>query len=1822
MPQYQPTSYYDWSNRGHGANLTTTGVLAVDADYDTYAGDEVITTNTVYTDSTYVMYDSTNVRYLNDTNISMFDTSGISIYDSGSFTMYTSASPVSRVFTVDSTGKVGIGLQHTQPHSTAPERPVFDLHVRGTVGVENFIYHNNDTDTYILFGSDEETHYVDSNGVPDLNQTTDVNEINLRTGGKDMIQMSAQSSQNVWTDGVIELNLGDMNPADNRVEIVFTSTYHQGQIKYIATYDISAEPPADQYTEYVQLEQTDMEGWMTFVKAIASSWNTQQPGGHHSSGLPVLLQVDEPTSSWNMMFGGRLRWVWQIGRDTEQPGVTVEVQADVPEQELEFFVPNAVQSEADVLIFQPEVVLNKGMEDVDVVARTSTNSRALVIDGSTSNVVVNDTGQGDTDFIIRGEETPDNFNTDNREFFIAKPSKHNVTIYGRHDGDDYTGDILSVKGADINGYNSLNVTFSEVTIGDVNHGTNFRVKSDRYGLATEYDVIHDSNKDFDGKLAWDRNSALYIHSGTGKVGLGTDNPAATLHVNGDAQIDGNLTVKGVTNQVDTLVSVTSAIDITNSGTGPALTVKQTGTQPVMTVLDDNVTAFHIEDGGHVGINTDDPFAWLHVNAGVHGRIAQFTGRSEFSESDDLLLKSDLSGFEWEVPERPGVHSRLTTVVHAPAGIDNLLYTSWTINAANNSVYTDSDETQVGIGTDNPQAKLHVPQPVGKTIGGIDLTKSCILAGDTTRGIGIDENEIIKREGTNGGQLNIASQGSNASIKFKTGYKPEIGGAAYDRMTIDPDGNVGINTINPQDKLHVSREPIRVSHDIGANTSHTLLNFASDRTIDDYGGVNSVYWRVNLQTPSNEHRRGDLRFGAKTNILDSTIVDHVTFTHDGKVGIGTTSPDKKLTLAGNFRIEKTAVDGSDLGLDFNVGGAADHPELNIYDKDGTAGVFTVKNKNIGINTSQPSRKLDVYINENNSAVNDYRELDGIRITNSNETTGTKTALLFNTNGSSVGIVGERISTDSMRMLFITEGMDGDPWPVMSLVSNEGRVGIGTDSPETAVDIRGYNDRNTVLRVGKSNTGAQGHGAIEVTQDGMAGGGISYNGDNSPSFVNDEEADYVTFYRMSSGTRHRVMSYSYGSSTVNVHGSHVTDESYTNGWFRNYLTDKGLYNEANNNHIYSDSQKYWNMTGGDTHTGLRLRTGGFNGDVQGYLYASSSSEIGFLDAGGHWAMLHLNGTGTTFKANQEEQFKIGRGLLTGSYGTVETAGAGKDGWAGYNINGQAVFMHTAANATTPAQTGLYDDANSGWFLRSLSLGATSLYYNKEERLLTSPAGATIYAYGADSNQALLIRQMSSNGVDTGIRFVSQTGSPYTQWGEISYNHGDTSSFDHTNSFKFIGTETSTAFMFGSTSGSESSKKASLLPLNDYTGQLGNVDHRWREASIGKITIDDAIYHQADTNTYMQFQTDQIDLATNGASRVLSNNNGVVLNDNLSIEAHGRMGLDEKHTGTGAAYERKSNFLLNYHGDNIGLNSTGVTHEWSMTDAEVNNIGFRYYIKVLTMDAEGGAFLRVNSGTTRTLSYNLAGTTRDNAGMWSVFDITDDLIVGTNSVRLWTNGTDGVNYSDLYVFRSGALALDNEPVVESQIFAKDVYVHGTVTARGDYDPPGTEMHHTAQLGRVGHYSRSFTFTNPGAANTFTKYFHLAVSTPGFYHYRVTMLSSRYGSSYFWGTVTDEGNFYFESDGDFNGQHSTGVGTSLGQLELVSKDDYLVNNSGANAGREKTGADADNNNYAHKIVRYGVKFTGDSNGASTHALAVTVELTKFDDSEPAVVHFLAAPA
>ena len=110
-----------------------------------------------------------------------------------------------------------------------------------------------------------------------------------------------------------------------------------------------------------------------------------------------------------------------------------------------------------------------------------------------------------------------------------------------------------------------------------------------------------------------------------------------------------------------------------------------------------------------------------------------------------------------------------------------------------------------------------------------------------------------------------------------------------RFTVKKDGNVGIGITSPSSKLHI----------FNSGSQNGLIVENSSSSMTNYGLT------VNNTATTNGYL---LR-------LRSSAIDRVIVTGNGNLGIGTTTPDSKLTVKGNIHTEEIKVDLSVPGPDY-------------------------------------------------------------------------------------------------------------------------------------------------------------------------------------------------------------------------------------------------------------------------------------------------------------------------------------------------------------------------------------------------------------------------------------------------------------------------------------------------------------------------------------------------------------------------------------------------------------------------------------------------------------------------------------------------------------------------------------------------------------------------------------------------------------------------------------------------------------------------------------------------------------------------------------------
>ena len=1077
--QYQPTAYYDWVNRTHGVHLVTGNYQLVPYDY--YAGDELHIQNVVFRNSEYVTYDNTHVRFLNKSDIHVYDTSSLVIHDSGTLTMHTSSAPGARTFIVDEIGRVGIGMNHLGVHANHPESPSFDLDVRGQVGIEDYIYHNDDTDTYMLFGTDTKAHHVNADGSitpPITPPNQDYDEVNFRVGGVDMLQMKEDDTQDVF---VVNKNQADVDT------IIRTSTNTQAVVVSGDGSEVVINGDGNSDTDF------RVEGDTT----------------------PHMLYVD--TSEDHVTINGA------ANDDTDLFTVTGN--------------DNASLSGASLLSVSPTaVVINEDSNLIDTRIESNTNTTSLLIKGDGTEVVVNDDGNSDTDFRIESDKS--------EKMLFVDTSTDMITLSGPGGGDDTA--ILDIQGNDdddLTGASLLYVDPTETVLNKDANDHNFRVVAQNLDPQQDTtDTGTDGNvQNHTAALA---SHALFVDATNGRVGIGHDNPATTLHVAGSAHIEGDLWVKGVTNQIDTLIHATSAMDITNIGTGPALTVTQSGAQPVAVFWDrDNndtlQASLYLDDMTKMGIGTSSPEHAVHISdteesqAGSdlvtmmvdhnynHGGIGINSTNKNHQNHVRFLSGGDV---RWQMRQP----------LQYTTDPDSLRFTH---SSRAFDVITMIPTGDVGIGVHRgsgnynsaPQYRLQI---AGDTDGSQDIvqitTNDTEIATDQEQGLTFGQGDasfskiagFYQGSGEYGLKLYSCLETSRVNETRGNFRYNDLAG-----ITLLGDGKTGIGTEDPDTALHVQRK-FNTGTTLETRTAlQPMLTLATTRGTGHapYAGFGpsidfkSVNYDANTESPgpypiariaasitnaSSTHTGGSLRFFTTpldTATSNDDLVENMVIKPSGNIGMGTLVPDNYNDEADNLVVESAGHTGLTIA---SLPDGDDPSRGNIYFADAASGtgeysgaitydhaddnmsfrtssyerMWIADNGYVGIGTDAPSAKLDIRKGGGSqyATANDFLEnpsgQHALALTTGgwrnasviNQQTGAttdnltlaSTGLYLNSSYGSKDFSSSSIhvncDTGNGDISFLTGNGDTAPTTKVKIINN-GNVGIGSSTPHTKLYV---------------------------------------------------------------------------------------------------------------------------------------------------------------------------------------------------------------------------------------------------------------------------------------------------------------------------------------------------------------------------------------------------------------------------------------------------------------------------------------------------------------------------------------------------------------------------------------------------------------------------------------------------------------------------------------------------------------------------------------------------------------------------------------------------
>lgn len=239
----------------------------------------------------------------------------------------------------------------------------------------------------------------------------------------------------------------------------------------------------------------------------------------------------------------------------------------------------------------------------------------------------------------------------------------------------------------------------------------------------------------------------------------------------------------------------------------------------------NTERMRLTPTGNLGIGSNNPQEKLHVV----GKIRMVDG----SQGAGKVLTCDANGTAiWNTLSATNAWGLGGNIGTTPT--TNFIGTS-----DNNSVAFRTDNTerarilatgQVGIGTTLPTRKLHITEnTISTTNGQLYLEQSG--TGDALMHIG----------NTGARHFNLGLDTSAGNFKIGTSATAATAATTGTLLTIQPTGEVGIGTITPQEKLHVSGPAgltaIKISNtSTGGATSNVALDFQR-------GGNANTDWRI-------------------------------------------------------------------------------------------------------------------------------------------------------------------------------------------------------------------------------------------------------------------------------------------------------------------------------------------------------------------------------------------------------------------------------------------------------------------------------------------------------------------------------------------------------------------------------------------------------------------------------------------------------------------------------------------------------------------------------------------------------------------------------------------------------------------------------------------------------------------------------------------------------------------------------------------------------------------------------------------------------------------
>ena len=832
-------------------------------------------------------------------------------------------------------------------------------------------------------------------------------------------------------------------------------------------------------------------------------------------------------------------------------------------------------------------------------------------------------------------------------------------------------------------------------------------------------------------------------------------------VSGNFVIDGNLTVNGTTTTLDTLLTEVDRIEVgANSNTLAGIAVTQSGSADLVQLYDGTVPVVSVKGDGKIGIATASPLYRIDIGDGITDPASGYQFRIN-AAGDYIFALAKQSNASFSI------RNNSTSVVHL--NTQNSKRLALGVSTGPNSGSIEEHVTvkaggSVGIGTNNPTSLLHLQKSSGNALLRIKNTNGASsLNLEHTNGYGAVH---YVHQGTEKWRVGQTAQADHFSVYQVSGVSD---GLPY-RLFIQNNGEVGINTTDPANTLHLLRN---ANHGItlqkgGTNPGSALIQVSSFGALKLEGANNLV-----LQSG-----------GSQQIIFNRGSTEVGRFNTSGLLGIGTDNPGNNLDVfkgsgndctvgvrvktAGAWFEANSMTSTGYYGLKFKHGNTkrwffgsygSNNLQLKIGDNDVSSLMEVTSAGKIGIgNVTSPDNNVEIRTDAHG---------EGILI---KSTGNTSNAVTFDANRGTQGVIGVvygRWNGTTVAQMSFVSGDDGTD-------KNDGYITFGTESAASNGNVNADEklriDSDGQVQIGSGTIHGGGHLTIR-------GGGVNTYACQDYQYVGTPSNNTTTLAQIRftanttgasvvQGAKIQAVSDAAWSATgdaptrlefhtapdgsasmqerlrINSSGQLIMTNSVT--------TTFAEFSTTNNNTRALIRLDGKNSSG----TAVSLRMGGFGDTNRGEIFTQSNHSLGFatnnaatqmtLDTGGK---LLIGATSATLNA----KLQVSGRYVNASTSTLNLNGTGSDGpclelfETGNTANRIALMSFNHGSLKSAIGGGRANTGNWGTDLRFYThKESTSDQYQVYEKMRIRPDGIITFGSSGSPYQSNTVSVHPDDGM----------------------------------------------------------------------------------------------------------------------------------------------------------------------------------------------------------------------------------------------------------------------------------------------------------------------------------------------------------------------------------------------------------------------------------------------------------------------------------------------